>query len=424
MKCNEIRDYMSLELDNELSKEEQKKLEEHLASCEACTVLFEEYKAIQSAMKESEMLELPKGFEEELHFRLMTVKQEEHQSQKPRLWDKIKSVVFNKNYLAGVSSVLAIGLIAFISTGNLSDKGVNFESADMMSEPKAAYVESPMASENASDEAGVEGQMGKMSVESVASAPPVADALVAPESTRASVPEPNTFGFREERLIIRNATLRMKIENYDQVKAEMIQAVEAVGGYVEQSNTMINNRVNNKDYKYGTFVLRVPAQNHVEVLNVIKSYGQVQEEYESADDITKQYRDTASEVENLTITETRLQELLKNATQVKDLLEIENELTRIRNQINAYSQQLKSWEQLVDMTSVSVDLEEVESLTPKIEPVDDSLMGKAYEGLVNTINAIKGVFERFVIAAVAFVPVWLPLSILFAFVYRHFRKKQ
>lgn len=424
MKCNEIRDYMSLELDHELSKEEQKKLEEHLASCEACTVLFEEYKAIQSAMKETELLELPKGFEEELHFRLMSVKQEEAQTYKPRLWDKIKSMVFNKSYLAGVSSVLAIGLIAFISTGNLSDKGLSFETANSMTEEKAVYDAMPEEAADSMDSGAVEGQMGKMSIESVASVPPVADGVVQPESTRANVTAPNTFGFREERLIIRNATLRMKIENYDQVKAEMIRAVEAVGGYVEQSNTMINNRVNNKDYKYGTFVLRVPAQNHVEVLNVIKNFGQVQEEYESAEDITKQYRDTASEVENLTITETRLQELLKNATQVKDLLEIENELTRIRNQINAYSQQLKSWEQLVDMTSVSVDLEEVESLKPKIEPVDDSLMGKAYEGLVKTINAIKGVFERFVIAAVAYVPVWLPLSILLAFVYRHFRKKQ
>ena len=50
MKCNEIREKLSLYLDDELNEDEKKLIDEHLESCHECKKEFEEYKKIISIL--------------------------------------------------------------------------------------------------------------------------------------------------------------------------------------------------------------------------------------------------------------------------------------------------------------------------------------------------------------------------------------
>ena len=51
MNCNEISDKLSLYIDDELSSEEMKQVEEHLNSCENCQKVLDEYRNLISVLK-------------------------------------------------------------------------------------------------------------------------------------------------------------------------------------------------------------------------------------------------------------------------------------------------------------------------------------------------------------------------------------
>lgn len=415
MKCNEALEQMNALLDGELSEKDIQTIEEHLASCESCTVAYEEYKAIMSAMEEMPMLALPIGFEDELHFKLMQAKndmvEEKQVPEKTSVWQKIKEAVFNRSFVAGAGTVVAMGLVVILAQNaplatksfeeTVGIEGTAYDTA-APSEAKMDVGDLNLTSQNASEADDMEMEMAK-------EAP-------APAAEANNIRTTDQSLYREDRMVIKNASISVQVEGFDESREAIVSKVESLGGYVENANVWVNYTYNGKDYRLGSFTLRVPTDQYNDVLSGLKGLGKVQSENVSATDVTKQYRDTASTIENLKISEQRLQELLKAATQVPDLLAIENELTRIRNDINLYTEQIKTWEHLVDLSTISVELIEVETLDPKIEPIDNTLWSRAYAGLIQTLNGIKGFFEELVVKVVAYFPVWiigLPVGFIF-----------
>lgn len=417
MKCNDALELITAQLDGELSEADRIKLEEHLVSCESCTVAFEELKAINLTMGETPMLALPIGFEEELHLKLIKAKNEMQQKEKVGLWDKIKQTILNKSFYAGAATVMAMGLIVFVASNSLP----NAMSAKEMAVTSESYDEA--------DFAGVQNKAMPPTVtftseDATADYAGVESVNASPKGAEPYLETANNNAYRQERLIIKNAYLNLDVESFDEVFNTIANSVEALGGYLESSNSWIVNTVNNREFKHGEITLKIPANDYEGALENIKSYGRVVQERLDADDVTKAYRDTASQIENLKITEARLQELLKQAKEVDDLLMIENELTRIRYQINSFSDQLQNWEYLVDYSTVTIELNEVEALDPKIKPIDETLWDKAKTGFINTINTIKHQLERFFIWVVAKSPLLVGIAIIAIVAYQIIKRKR
>jgi anti-sigma factor RsiW len=73
MNCNEISDKLSLYIDDELSSEEMKQVEEHLNSCENCQKVLDEYRNLISVLKNLPEEEPPEGYCERLHEKLLAI---------------------------------------------------------------------------------------------------------------------------------------------------------------------------------------------------------------------------------------------------------------------------------------------------------------------------------------------------------------
>lgn len=408
MNCETSIKLMNAFIDGEINAQEQKQLEKHLDSCEKCTLEFEELKAIVETMEALELKPLPIGFEEELHFKLLKANQES-QSIKPSLGQRLLAFAKRKSTLAAVGSLAAVAVIV-LATQNFPS-GLGMKSAKSESEMATSDYLSYDAVESPQIMAPMAPEIGLINTEGS-------------NLTATRVGTEETSGYRNERMVIRHANLRVDVEGYDAVYANLVSWVEASGGYVEHSSTSFKTFYEDRDnLKYGYLTLRVPVEGYQAIIEQIKGIGRVTSEDSSANDITKQYRDTASEIENLKITENRLKEILLKAEEVADVLAIENELTRVRGLINSYGQQLKDWEALVDLTTINVELNEVESLKPVIRPIDNSLMGKAKEGFIETINAIKSAFEVTVIWLIAKSPVLLGIALLAGGVFYWKKKK-
>lgn len=391
MTCEKARELMYAAIDGELDQGHLRSLEEHLDSCGSCTIEFEELKYMIQMAGELPLKELPDDFNKTLHSKLMS-------EAKTETW--LKKLATKRN--AFVLGSVAVLLVAVFAGRNLLG---GMGSTDMAK------------SESAYD------FVGEMETTAAAEAPASVqfntsmksdDALDGGAGTRVEATESSQITnetYREGRLIIHSASINMDIEDYDGTFMTIRNWVEGAGGYVESESTSLKtNYGDGKDLKYGYLTLRIPVHAYGTILTDLKSLGHVTRDYANAYDVTKQYRDTASEVENLKVTENRLREIMTQATEIEDILSIENELTRIRGSINAYERQLKDWEALADLTTVTVELNEVNSLETVIEPIDDSLWGKAKEGFIDTINGIKKAVERFVIWTVSKSPILLGIA--------------
>jgi len=409
MNCEQARLLMNAAIDGDINEHERSKLEQHIDSCEACTVEFEELKYVVQMLGEMELKALPIGFEEELHEKLINVKRDsEPVKAGSTIMNKIKNIHIKKRYFGYVATAAVLVMVVVIGKNVLFQP--KYESAMMDTASNEAFGRES------------DGEMVEYSFDETAVAPAMEPEMSKVDFSRSnaltvnsegSQPAEIIDGYREDRLIIQTANLRMDIEKYDDVYLKITNWVGAAGGYIENEST--SNKTNYTDrenLKYGYLTLRVPATGYESMINQIKSLGNVTFDSANAYDVTKNYRDTASEVENLKVTETRLREIMADAVEIKDILAIENELTRIRGQINSYESQLKDWEALADMTTITVELNEVKSLKPIIEPIDDTLFGKAKEGFIGTINSIKLTIEQVFVWLISKSPILAILGFL------------
>jgi len=73
MVCDKAAEMISLYMDNMLDEEKKAEFEEHINSCEDCRASYEDILVIMKACAEIEEEELPEGFRDELHQKLLNV---------------------------------------------------------------------------------------------------------------------------------------------------------------------------------------------------------------------------------------------------------------------------------------------------------------------------------------------------------------
>ncbi len=80
MKCIEFEKLINEYLDNELNKADSLIVEKHMENCEACKYIYEDLLELKSLFTDLEEVELPKGFNDELHSKLLEVANEDKES--------------------------------------------------------------------------------------------------------------------------------------------------------------------------------------------------------------------------------------------------------------------------------------------------------------------------------------------------------
>lgn len=140
-----------------------------------------------------------------------------------------------------------------------------------------------------------------------------------------------------ERKLLRTAKLSLLVENADSAAGQLAPILVDLGAYIASERTFGEQ---NKDLEYS---LRVPAENFDSLLVRVSALA-IELEFRSVEvvDVTRQYIDIASRLATQRALAERLQELLKRATKVSDVLEIEREFSRVIADIESAEAQLKS----------------------------------------------------------------------------------
>ncbi|NJD76568.1 MAG: DUF4349 domain-containing protein [Candidatus Methanoperedens sp.] len=185
-----------------------------------------------------------------------------------------------------------------------------------------------------------------------------------------------------DRKIISMANIQIEVQSVQAAFNQITNITIASGGFISSSSIYDAGGRNN-----GRVIIRVPQKNFYPAVEQIESAGTVKSRQISGQDVTEEFIDLEARLGNLKKQETRLQEILKMAATVKDVLEIEHELERVRGEIERLTGRLNYLNQSVEMSTISVNAMEPAPLTGEEWGITDAL-GESLRGFVASIKGI------------------------------------
>jgi len=191
------------------------------------------------------------------------------------------------------------------------------------------------------------------------------------------------------RKLIRNAAVQLEIVSFDDAVQKITALANEERGYV--ATTSSEKQGNGK--LRGTVVVKVLPENLDRFLQKVRGLGELKNQTLGTEDVTKAYLDTDARLKNAHVIEQRLVDMLKTKTgKVSDLLQVEKELGRVREDIEKMQGELKYWDSQVQFATVTVSLAEKEMEEPAAFLIKErsqlALYAPDVEKIYNDIKAL------------------------------------
>jgi anti-sigma factor RsiW len=224
-------------------------------------------------------------------------------------------------------------------------------------------------------------------------------------------------------MIVQTASITIQAQNYDQASGQIQPLTSARSGYVQDMTA---------DTRTGTArsvsaTLRVQDKQLEGFLADLRKLGHVEQETRNNREVTDAYIDLTARLKTARATEQRVLGLLGTRTgKLSDVLEAEQELARIRGEIESMDGQRAHMEHEVRYATVQVQLNEEyrEQLNPESFSTGRRLRNSLVEGLGNLAAGITGT-AIFVFAYGPSILFWLGvIGIPAWFIWRRFRGTQ
>ena len=159
--------------------------------------------------------------------------------------------------------------------------------------------------------------------------------------------------------MVYTANMDLQTLSFDKADADISALVEEMGGYFEQRS--ISNR--SSGYRYAEYTVRVPAEKFNDFCSQMGTLCHLVYKNESADNITESYYDTQSRLVTAQTKLERLQELLRRAESMEDIITIESAISETEWTIENLTGTLRTYDSLVGFSTIYMTLHEVYELS-------------------------------------------------------------
>lgn len=228
-----------------------------------------------------------------------------------------------------------------------------------------------------------------------------------------------------DRKLVRKIWLDTETENMDALLTGINKQVAELGGYVEARNVYNGSQYDGHRYRSAELTIRIPADRLDAFVQHMADNANITSNRETSEDITLTYVATQSRITALETEETRLLELLAEAKNMDDLLQIESRLTVVRTELEQVKSQLRVYENQVDYGTIYLTLNEVKEYTVVEEP--ETVWERIAAGFKNSLKNLGEFFtELFVVLVVGLpylVMIAIPVTAVILLI-RHYRKKR
>ena len=191
------------------------------------------------------------------------------------------------------------------------------------------------------------------------------------------------------RKLIRNANVEFEIVSFDEAVQKITAFANEERGYVATTNSQ--KQANGK--LRGQVIVKVLPESLDRFLQKIRGLGELKNQSLGTEDVTKAYFDTDARLKNARVMEQRLIDMLKTKTgKVSDLLQVEKELARVREEIEKMQGELKYWDSQVQFATVTISLAEKDMDEPAAFLIKErsqlALYAPDVEKIYNDIKAL------------------------------------
>ena len=188
----------------------------------------------------------------------------------------------------------------------------------------------------------------------------VAEAESAAEYTPGNMVNDLTYG--ENVKLIFRAWLHLQTLDFAQAEKDLNQLVEKYGGYFESVYTDNGSYYSNYSYLSGSYTVRVPAENYDRFLSAVGNTCHVVNLNKTTEDVGLQYSDTQMRLQTEKTKMERLLSLLGQATEMTDIIQLENAISDCQYQIDSLTSTINRYDSLIGFSTVQIELEQVERL--------------------------------------------------------------
>lgn len=216
---------------------------------------------------------------------------------------------------------------------------------------------------------GTNKSQAMFSAGAVEEAAPQAPAMMADSSSNMlKGSESGSAALPEGRKWIITMDMNVETEDLDTLMADLDQKISSLDGYVEDQNIHNGSSYASRRYRSANLTVRIPDEHVDQFTNDVTGMANVVSQNLRREDITLQYVATSSRVTALETEEARLLELLAEAENMSDLLEIEARLTDVRYELERHASQLRLYDNQVNYATIYLNINEVQEYTPVEEP--------------------------------------------------------
>lgn len=188
--------------------------------------------------------------------------------------------------------------------------------------------------------------------------------------------------------IVRTVTLTIVTRDFAAVRPAVDRILQSVGGFV--GNIQVSGEANTGSLQ-GT--LRVPANRLAEAVAALRALGRVLDESQTGDDVSEQVRDLEARLTNSRNTEKRLANVLQNRTgRVSEILEVEREIARVREEIERMDAERQNLERRVAYATITLHVSEQRqaSLDMGPQPLSTKFRNATVDGLRDAFESVLG----------------------------------
>jgi len=205
-------------------------------------------------------------------------------------------------------------------------------------------------------------------------------------------------------LIVRSGQLNLEVAVLDEALAAAERAVAAAGGYVAASQ-----RQGEDEDASAMVTYRIPVDRWEAALAALRKIGvKVLSEQTGSEEVTSQVVDLGARLTNLRVTEAALQAIMAKATKIPDILEVQAQLTGVRQEIEQLTAQKRSLEERAAMATLSVGF----SLPPAVAVAQVQEGWDPAREVDRAAATLVGLGQGVANAAIWFAIVLLPLALV------------
>lgn len=169
-----------------------------------------------------------------------------------------------------------------------------------------------------------------------------------------------------ERIVIKNANLEIVVDAPDKSMEMIGRMAEEMGGFVVNANLYKTQLADGQEVPRASITIRVPAEKLNEALERIEAESDrlPNSKNVQSQDVTDDYTDLQSRLTNLEAAESQLMEIMASAKKTEDVLNVFDQLTRVREQIEVIKGQIKYFDESARLSAISVELIPNEAVQP------------------------------------------------------------